>query len=128
MFFDPVDPHLRGMAYVNYCRGVIDPATCAAVIADAEARGFAEAPINLPGGEVRRTDIRDNDRVMYDDPALAIRCLKSALNADCDGQAGLQELAGNATLLYYMTEEGQEGRNAYLAKRKPDFDQFPKRP
>ena len=59
---------------------------------------------------------------------LAIRCLKSALNADCDGQAGLQELAGNATLLYYMTEEGQEGCNAYLAKRKPEFDKFPKRP
>ena len=59
---------------------------------------------------------------------LALRCLKSAMNADCDGQAGLQELAGNATLLYYMTEEGQEGRNAYQQKRKPNFDQFPKRP
>ena len=59
---------------------------------------------------------------------LAIRCLKSALNADCDGQAGLQELAGNATLLYYMTEEGQEGRNAFQQKREPDFNQFPKRP
>jgi naphthoate synthase len=59
---------------------------------------------------------------------LSIRCLKSALNADCDGQAGLQELAGNATLLYYMTEEGQEGRNAFNEKRKPDFGKFPKRP
>ena len=59
---------------------------------------------------------------------LAIRCLKSALNADCDGQAGLQELAGNATLLFYMTEEGQEGRNAFVQKRKPDFSKFPKRP
>ena len=59
---------------------------------------------------------------------LALRCLKSALNADCDGQAGLQELAGNATLLYYMTDEGQEGRNAFVEKRKPNFDQFPKRP
>ena len=59
---------------------------------------------------------------------LALRCLKAAMNADCDGQAGLQELAGNATLLYYMTEEGQEGRNAYQQKRKPNFDQFPKRP
>ena len=59
---------------------------------------------------------------------LALRCLKSAMNADCDGQAGLQELAGNATLLYYMTEEGQEGRNAYQQKRKPDFGKFPKRP
>ncbi len=59
---------------------------------------------------------------------LALRCLKSALNADCDGQAGLQELAGNATLLYYMSEEGQEGHHAYLEKRPPNFSQFPKRP
>ncbi|MCB0376253.1 MAG: 1,4-dihydroxy-2-naphthoyl-CoA synthase, partial [Sinomicrobium sp.] len=59
---------------------------------------------------------------------LAIRCLKAALNADCDGQAGLQELAGNATMLFYMTEEGQEGRNAFVEKRKPDFSKFPKRP
>lgn len=59
---------------------------------------------------------------------LSIRCLKSALNADCDGQAGLQELAGNATLLYYMCEEAQEGRNAFVEKRKPDFSKFPKRP
>ena len=59
---------------------------------------------------------------------MAIRCLKAALNADCDGQAGLQELAGNATMLFYMSEEGQEGRNAFLEKRKPDFAKFPKRP
>ncbi|MEK6567614.1 MAG: 1,4-dihydroxy-2-naphthoyl-CoA synthase [Candidatus Omnitrophota bacterium] len=59
---------------------------------------------------------------------IAIRCLKAALNADCDGQAGLQELAGNATMLFYMTEEGQEGRNAFVQKRKPDFSRFPKRP
>jgi len=59
---------------------------------------------------------------------IAIRCLKSALNADCDGQAGLQELAGNATMLFYMTEEGQEGRNAFIEKRKPDYHKFPKRP
>jgi naphthoate synthase len=60
--------------------------------------------------------------------SLAIRCLKSALNADCDGQAGLQELAGNATMLYYMCEEAQEGKNAFVEKRKPDFSKFPKRP
>jgi naphthoate synthase len=59
---------------------------------------------------------------------LAIRCLKAALNADCDGQAGLQELAGNATLLYYMTEEAKEGHLAFLEKRTPDFSKFPKRP
>ncbi|MGF1521094.1 MAG: 1,4-dihydroxy-2-naphthoyl-CoA synthase [Leptolyngbyaceae cyanobacterium] len=56
---------------------------------------------------------------------MAIRCLKAAFNADCDGQAGLQELAGNATLLYYMTEEGTEGKQAFLEKRSPDFRQYP---
>jgi naphthoate synthase len=55
---------------------------------------------------------------------LALRCLKSAFNAELDGMAGIQELAGNATLLFYMTEEGQEGRNAYLDKRPPDFAKF----
>lgn len=59
---------------------------------------------------------------------LAIRCIKAGMNADCDGQAGLQELAGNATLLFYMTEEGQEGRNAFNERRKPEFNKFPKRP
>jgi naphthoate synthase len=59
---------------------------------------------------------------------MAIRCLKAALNADCDGQAGLQELAGNATLLFYQTAEAQEGRNAYNEKRRPDFSKFPYRP
>jgi naphthoate synthase len=56
---------------------------------------------------------------------IAIRCLKAAFNADCDGQAGLQELAGNATLLYYMTDEGTEGKRAFLEKRQPDFRQYP---
>ena len=59
---------------------------------------------------------------------LALRCLKSAFNAAHDGQAGLQELAGNATLLYYMSEEAQEGRNAYVEKRTPDFSRFPRLP
>lgn len=59
---------------------------------------------------------------------MAIRCLKAALNADCDGQAGLQELAGCATMLFYMSEEGQEGRDAYLERRKPDYSKFPRRP
>ncbi len=59
---------------------------------------------------------------------LSIRLLKSAFNAELDGQAGIQELAGNATLLYYMSEEAQEGKNAYIQKRKPDFSKFPRVP
>ena len=59
---------------------------------------------------------------------IALRCMKAAMNADCDGQAGLQELAGNATMLFYMSEEGQEGRNAYLEKRPPDFSRFTRHP
>ncbi|MCF6271060.1 MAG: 1,4-dihydroxy-2-naphthoyl-CoA synthase [Melioribacteraceae bacterium] len=59
---------------------------------------------------------------------LALRLLKSAFNAELDGQAGIQELAGNATLLYYMSEEAQEGKNAYVEKRKPDFSKFPRVP
>ncbi|MFZ1729815.1 MAG: 1,4-dihydroxy-2-naphthoyl-CoA synthase [Bacteroidota bacterium] len=55
---------------------------------------------------------------------LAIRLLKSAFNAELDGQAGIQELAGNATLLYYMSQEAQEGKNSYVEKRKPDFRKF----
>ncbi|MGR3973229.1 MAG: 1,4-dihydroxy-2-naphthoyl-CoA synthase [Candidatus Rhabdochlamydia sp.] len=58
----------------------------------------------------------------------ALRCLKASLNADCDGQAGLQELAGNATMLFYMSEEAQEGRRAFIEKRKPNFNQFPRKP
>ena len=56
---------------------------------------------------------------------LAIRCLKSSFNADIDGQQGIQELAGNATLLYYLTEEGEEGRKAWNDKRKPNFKKYP---
>ena len=59
---------------------------------------------------------------------LALRMLKSAFNAELDGQAGIQELAGNSTLLYYMSEEAQEGKKAYNEKRKPDFSKFPRVP
>lgn len=67
-------------------------------------------------------------REMLAHSPLALRCLKSALNADCDGQMGLLDLAGNATLLYYMSEEGREGKQAFLEKRPPDFSKFPRVP
>ncbi len=67
-------------------------------------------------------------REMLEHSPLALRCLKASLNADCDGQMGLLDLAGNATLLYYMSEEAQEGKNAYVNKRKPDFSKFPRLP
>ena len=67
-------------------------------------------------------------RQMLEHSPLSLRCLKSAFNADLDGQAGIQELAGNATLLYYMSEEAQEGRKAYVEKRKPNFSKFPRVP
>jgi len=67
-------------------------------------------------------------REILEKSPLAIRVLKAALNADCDGQAGLQVLAGDATLLYYLTDEAKEGRNAFVEKRKPDFSKFPRLP
>lgn len=67
-------------------------------------------------------------REMLAHSPLALRCLKSALNADCDGQMGLLDLAGNATLLYYMSEEAKEGKQAFIERRKPDFSQFPRVP
>lgn len=67
-------------------------------------------------------------RKMLEHSPLALRCLKSAFNADLDGQSGIQELAGNATLLYYMSEEAQEGKKAYIEKRKPNFTKFPRVP
>jgi len=67
-------------------------------------------------------------REMLRHSPMAIRLLKAGLNAADDGLAGVQQLAGDATLLFYLTEEGQEGRDAYKEKREPDFDKFPKRP
>lgn len=81
----------------------------------------------VPVADLERETIQWCREILANSP-IAIRCLKAALNADCDGQAGLQELAGNATMLFYMTEEGQEGRNAFVEKREPDFSKFPKRP
>ena len=66
--------------------------------------------------------------VMMERSPLALRMIKAGLNAELDGQAGIQELAGDATMLYYTMDEAQEGGRAFLEKRKPDFDQYPKFP
>lgn len=81
----------------------------------------------VPYEELETTTIEWCRKIMAKSP-LAIRMLKSAFNAELDGQAGLQEFAGNATLLYYLSEEAQEGKNAFLEKRPPDFSKFPKFP
>ncbi len=78
----------------------------------------------VPIDELEPEGIKWAQEILQKSP-IAIRCLKAAFNADCDGQTGLQELAGNATLLYYMTEEGSEGKQAFLEKRPPDFRQYP---
>lgn len=67
-------------------------------------------------------------REMMELSPMALRFLKSAMNADCDGQIGLLDFAGNATLLYYLSEEGKEGKQAFIEKRKPDFSQFTRYP
>ena len=81
----------------------------------------------VPLAELETETVKWAREILSKSP-LAIRCLKAALNADCDGQAGLQELAGNATLLYYMTEEGQEGHQAYMEERPPNFGEFTRHP
>ena len=78
----------------------------------------------VPVEKLESEGIQWAEEIMKKSP-LAIRCLKSAFNADCDGQAGIQELAGNATLLYYLTEEGAEGKTAFLRKRPPNFENYP---
>ena len=92
---------------------------------EALAMGLVNAVVPL--AELEAETLRWCREILQNSP-VALRCLKSALNADCDGQAGLQELAGNATLLFYMTEEAQEGRNAFLEKRPPDFSKFKRLP
>lgn len=81
----------------------------------------------VPLAELENETLKWAREILQHSP-LALRCLKSALNADCDGQMGLLDLAGNATLLYYMSEEAKEGKNAFIEKRKPNFSQFPRLP
>jgi len=81
----------------------------------------------VPLAELERETLQWCQEMLKLSP-LALRLLKSSFNAALDGQAGVQELAGNATLLYYMSAEAQEGREAYVQKRPPDFSKFPRLP
>ncbi|MBE0654020.1 MAG: 1,4-dihydroxy-2-naphthoyl-CoA synthase [Bacteroidales bacterium] len=81
----------------------------------------------VPLEQLEDTTVEWCKKIMQHSP-IALRMIKAGLNAELDGQIGIQELAGNATMLYYMTEESQEGKNAFLEKRKPDWDKFPKLP
>jgi naphthoate synthase len=81
----------------------------------------------VPLEQLEDTTVDWCNKIMKHSP-IAMRMIKAGLNAELDGQAGIQELAGNATMLYYMTEEAQEGKNAFLEKRDPDWDQFPRLP
>jgi naphthoate synthase len=81
----------------------------------------------VPLDELEEATMQWCEKILEKSP-LALRMLKCAFNAELDGQAGIQELAGNATLLYYLSEEAKEGKNAFLEKRKPDFSKYPKFP
>ena len=93
----------------------------------AEALDMGLVNVVVPLAELEETTLQWCREILAQSP-MALRCLKSAFNAEMDGMAGIQELAGNTTLLYYMTEEAQEGRNAYNQKRKPDFSRFKRVP
>ena len=93
--------------------------------AQALAMGLVNAVVPL--ADLERETVAWAREILANSPT-AIRCLKAALNADCDGQAGLQELAGCATMLYYLSAEAREGRDAFLAKRPPDFSPFGRQP
>ncbi len=92
---------------------------------DAREMGLVNKVVPLE--KLEETYVEWAEKIMEKSP-LAIRMLKSAFNAELDGQAGIQELAGNATLLYYLSDEAKEGKNAFIEKRRPDFDKFPKFP
>ena len=81
----------------------------------------------VPLDKLEETYVEWANKILKKSP-LAIRMLKCSFNAELDGQAGIQELAGNATLLYYLSDEAKEGKNAFLEKREPDFSKFPKFP
>jgi naphthoate synthase len=92
---------------------------------EAERMGLVNKVVPLE--ELEATTVEWCRKMLAKSP-LALRLLKASFNADTDGLAGIQQLAGDATLLFYMSEEAQEGRNAYVEKRAPDFGRFPRRP
>lgn len=92
-----------------------------------EAREMGLVNKVVPLEELEDTTVEWCKKMMKKSP-LALRMIKAGLNAELDGQAGIQELAGNATMLFYMTDEAQEGKNAFLEKRDPDFTQYPPLP
>jgi len=81
----------------------------------------------VPLEDLESETVRWCEEILQHSP-MALRCLKAGLNADCDGQIGLLDFAGNSTLLYYMSEEAKEGHQAFKEKRKPDFSQFTRYP
>ena len=93
----------------------------------AEARDMGLVNTVVPLADLEQETVRWCRRMLEHSP-LALRMLKASLNAADDGLAGIQQLAGDATLLYYMSEEAQHGRDSYVNKVPPDFSQFPKRP
>ena len=97
------------------------------VMAALARRGFGYHDIQAALEQLEDEYVQWAEEMMLLSP-LALRMIKAGLNAELDGQAGIQELAGDATLLYYLTDEAQEGKNAFLEKRKPNFKQYPKFP
>jgi naphthoate synthase len=93
----------------------------------AEALGMGLVNKVVPLADLERETLEWAREIMRRSP-LAIRCLKAALNADCDGQIGMMDLAGSATLLYYLSEESKEGERAFLERRPADFSKFPRLP
>ena len=93
----------------------------------AEALDMGLVNTVVPLAELEAQTVKWAQEILQHSPT-ALRCIKASMNADCDGQAGLQELAGNATLLFYMTEEGREGKEAFLEKRAPEFNKFERLP
>jgi len=92
---------------------------------EAEAMGMVNRVVPL--GELEREALAWSREMLKKSP-LALRFIKAGLNAELDGQTGVQVLAGDATMLFYMTAEGREGKNAFLERREPDFSRFPRRP